>query len=102
MNESNQHPYLRREGLDILRLKNPHSGENIAHLYHCINYGTCFIIMVKPLIDVALYSYKLSQRTFGIYYCGQYMFYFIISSVWTRFTLHSYSYMKENLLKHGS
>ena len=94
--------------------------QNISHLYHCtreINdidsricadirewsetYSQCFVSMFKPMIDVGVYSNKLTQRI-GIYYFGQCMFYFVLSSLWTRTALPNYAFMKSNLLKHES
>eukprot|EP01084_Bolivina_argentea_P164798 286462_1 len=93
--------------------------ENISHLYHCkqdiididnricddisefcIKYSLCFISMIKPIITVTIYSNKLIDRI-GIYYF-QCIFYFIISSLWTRSILPSSSFMKQNLLKYES
>eukprot|EP01084_Bolivina_argentea_P221328 374897_1 len=46
-------------------------------------YSQCFISFCKPIIDVTVYSNKLTQRI-GILYFTQCMFYFVISSMWTR------------------
>ena len=99
--------------------KNIENNKNIQHLYKTkqligndidsricndINewskiYSNCFISFTKPIIDVTIYSNKLTQRI-GFFYFTQCMFYFLISSMWTRSILPSYSSMKQNLLKY--
>eukprot|EP01083_Nonionella_stella_P035981 98163_1 len=62
-------------------------------------YSQCFISFCKPIIDVTVYSNKLTQRI-GILYFTQCMFYFVISSMWTRSILPSYSSMKKETSKY--
>lgn len=93
--------------------------DNICHLYRCKqqmesmnhrvvdmnewskSYALCFVSFCKPIIDLSMYSNKLISRI-GIYYFGQCMFYFVISSMWTRSVLPSYASLKSVLLKYES
>jgi len=63
------------------------------------SYSQCFICFCKPLIDVSIYSQKIVNRI-GVQYYAQCIFYFFVSSMFTRSVLPSFSSMKQTLLKY--
>lgn len=102
----------------LAKYKVSEKNDSICHLYgckanmECMNrlrdidewsklFVTCLIASAKPMIDLSIYGNKLVRRI-GIYYFGQCIFYFILSSMWTRSVLPSMSSFKSVLLQYES